>query len=80
MQYQYQWSWLSGGERLLLEESLSKDAVLFAEKISTPIQRSGILRCTVTDAVGRTATADVLVYMEEHERRIISAPSFPLAG
>lgn len=78
--YQYQWTWLSGGERFVLERSLSKDAVIFVGKISAPIQRNGVLRYTVTDDVGRTATADVLVHLEGHVRRIISAPSFPLRG
>lgn len=75
--YQYQWSWLSGGERLVL-----KGAVIFAEKISAPIQRNGVLRCTVTDTVGRIAVADALVRLEvkEPEWQFISAPSFPIAG
>lgn len=62
--YTYAWTWASGGSGITFGSASSAATNFSATGLGNPETRTGIARCTITDATTATATVDVSVYIE----------------
>lgn len=59
--YTYAWTWLSGGTGITIGSATAATTSFSATGLTSGETRSGVARCTVTDAVSATYTVDVSV-------------------
>jgi len=62
--FSYAWTWASGGSGISFGSASSAGTNFTATSLGNPETRSGIARCTITDATAATAIVDVSVTIE----------------
>lgn len=62
--YSYAWTWLSGGSGITINSASAATTSFTATALGNPETRSGVARCTVTDAASGSKTVDVSVSIQ----------------